>query len=182
MSRHLQHIKSSQANKAPLSNDLLYGEIAVNYAEGSETLYIKNSSNTIVPFINGNKIKQSEEIIAQSLADLNERSSSNKTNINALDERLTTAESEIVSAKQSIEDNELVTANALIDLNERIDLKADAETVNDSIESLGARITQTNQVINDNERVIAQALSVLNRRLDEFDAMLRAIEAALSEI
>lgn len=46
--RHLQHIKSSVLNKAPLSSDLEYGEIAVNYANGSEDIYIKNANNTVV--------------------------------------------------------------------------------------------------------------------------------------
>lgn len=46
--RHLQHIKSSVLNKAPLSSDLEYGEIAVNYANGSEDIFIKNANNTVV--------------------------------------------------------------------------------------------------------------------------------------
>jgi len=46
--RHLQHIKSSVLNKVPLSSDLEYGEIAINYANGSEDMFIKNANNTVV--------------------------------------------------------------------------------------------------------------------------------------
>ena len=129
--RHLQHIKSSQANKIPTENDLWYGEIAVNYAEGSETLYIKNSNNDIVPFINGNKIEETEETIAQALSDLNERVVENTTAIEEneettagaladLDARLDDEASARESLEQAVEDNELVTARALTELRQQI--------------------------------------------------------------
>ena len=38
--------------KMPTPDQLMYGEIAVNYADGYETLAIKNSSNEIVRFVN----------------------------------------------------------------------------------------------------------------------------------
>ena len=71
--RHLQHIRSSVLNKVPTANDLVYGEIAMNYAKGSETLYLKNSNDEIVPFTNGNKIAETEAEIEQALSDINER-------------------------------------------------------------------------------------------------------------
>lgn len=71
--RHLQHIRSSVANKAPKAGDLLYGEIGVNYAKGSETLYLKNSNDEIIPFYNGNQYIETEETIAQALTDLDKR-------------------------------------------------------------------------------------------------------------
>lgn len=171
MPRHLQHIKSSQVNKAPQASDLLYGEIAVNYAKGSETLYVKNSTNEIVPFVNGNIIN-----------DLDDRVTANTSNIGQIQSRLTTAETDIQSIERSIEDNELVTANALLDLNDRIETKANTIEVTASITQINQQITDINKTINDNEHVIAQALSVLNRKITEFEATLAAIEAALSEI
>lgn len=52
--RHLQHVKSNVLNgvypKLPSVGDIHYGEIAVNYAQGLETLSLKNSNNEIVSF------------------------------------------------------------------------------------------------------------------------------------
>ena len=61
ITKHVQHPKSSATTattqsvtvpRLPSSGDLLYGEIAVNYRQGYETLSIKNSSNRIVAFTN----------------------------------------------------------------------------------------------------------------------------------
>ena len=49
--RHVSHLKSS-GTTAPAAGDLLYGEIAVGYGAGNEVLYIKNSSNQVIPFTN----------------------------------------------------------------------------------------------------------------------------------
>ena len=66
ITKHVQHPKSSATTantqsvtvpRLPSSGDLLYGEIAVNYRAGYETLSIKNSSNNIVGFTpNGHQI------------------------------------------------------------------------------------------------------------------------------
>ena len=52
--RHVSHIKSMSLNGTtpvlPSSSDIMYGEIAVNYANGYETISIKNSSNNVVRF------------------------------------------------------------------------------------------------------------------------------------
>lgn len=40
--------KSSVPNKAPEPSQLQYGEIAINYAAGSEAIYIKNTNDSIV--------------------------------------------------------------------------------------------------------------------------------------
>ena len=50
------HINSNQPNnlgdgpKLPQASDLEYGEIAINYGEGFETISIKNSNDAIIPF------------------------------------------------------------------------------------------------------------------------------------
>lgn len=46
--------KSSVANRIPLMSDLVYGELAVNYAD--EKLYFLNSSNVINYFISPNSL------------------------------------------------------------------------------------------------------------------------------
>lgn len=42
--------------KQPTTDQIDYGEIAVNYADGYERLFIKNSSNEIIDFKNGEYI------------------------------------------------------------------------------------------------------------------------------
>ena len=49
--KHIQHVKSNVSGKKPAASDLLYGEIAVNYAKGGEMMTIKNSDDEIVDFI-----------------------------------------------------------------------------------------------------------------------------------
>lgn len=39
--------------KAPNANDIEYGELAVNYAEGSETIFMRNSGDKVVEFRSG---------------------------------------------------------------------------------------------------------------------------------
>ena len=52
--RHMQHLKSNVVEsgrpKLPDPSKLEYGEIAVNYAEGAETISLKNSNNQITTF------------------------------------------------------------------------------------------------------------------------------------
>ena len=54
------HKRSSDATdgipKQPTTDQIDYGEIAVNYADGYERLFIKNSSNEIIDFKNGEYI------------------------------------------------------------------------------------------------------------------------------
>lgn len=49
ITRHISHIKSS-GTTTPSASDLLYGEIAVGYRDGSEALYIKNNADEVVTF------------------------------------------------------------------------------------------------------------------------------------
>ena len=54
--KHLLHVKSSQLNgesngpKLPTADQIEYGELAVNYANGHETISLKNSDNQVVTF------------------------------------------------------------------------------------------------------------------------------------
>lgn len=52
MTTKILHKRSSIKDKYPAASELEYGEIAVNYAEGSEALSIKNSGNTVVQIKN----------------------------------------------------------------------------------------------------------------------------------
>lgn len=88
--KHLLHVKSSSVTngnpKLPLPSDIEYGELAINYADGYETISIKNSNNEIVTFPNSNTIEQAEETIAQALSDLDERVTANRRSIDTLSE------------------------------------------------------------------------------------------------
>ena len=60
----LIHIKSKQRGedgvspKLPTSEQLEYGEIAINYGDGIETIAIRNDSDEIVTFIPEHKVKE----------------------------------------------------------------------------------------------------------------------------
>lgn len=45
---HLINLKSGEKGKVPAADLLRYGELAVNYAEGGETVFLKNSKDAIV--------------------------------------------------------------------------------------------------------------------------------------
>lgn len=45
---HLINLKSGEKGKVPAADLLHYGELAVNYAEGGETIFLKNSKDAIV--------------------------------------------------------------------------------------------------------------------------------------
>lgn len=83
--KHVQHIKSSQANKIPRVDDLLYGEIAVNYSDGNEKLFIKNTNNEIVSFVSSKVIEDNEHTTAAALSQLNENLEQIQTELQALE-------------------------------------------------------------------------------------------------
>lgn len=63
--------------KLPTSEQIEYGEIAINFAEGYETLSIKNDEDEIVTFSSdnywSNVIEENEYVTSMALNDLNER-------------------------------------------------------------------------------------------------------------
>lgn len=52
----IKHIGTSESGKKPAAEQLDNREIAINYAAGSEAMYIKNSINEIVQFIPENRL------------------------------------------------------------------------------------------------------------------------------
>ena len=78
---HIIHKHSSVVTngnpKLPTTNNVEYGEIAVNYAKDHETISLKNSNNEIVTFSSDNAIKKlindDAYVISNSLNDLNSR-------------------------------------------------------------------------------------------------------------
>lgn len=75
--KSISHKKSSVIEnglpKLPTAAQLELGELAINFADGYETLSIKNSNNEIVTFTNDQYWKDKEQVIASALNDLNSR-------------------------------------------------------------------------------------------------------------
>jgi len=64
--KHISHLKSNQVDTdgnpiAPQPEDILYGELALNYADGVETLYTKNDNDEIVSFSNSEYVESVSE-------------------------------------------------------------------------------------------------------------------------
>lgn len=127
---HIQHIKSSVvveengalSPKLPTPSAIVEGEIAVNFAEGYETLSIKNNSGDIVTFSCDDKFYDKTFI-------------DNKLGSGF------TGENSATTVTQMIEENELVTSSALNDLNaSKADISAVTD-VQDDISELSAITT-----------------------------------------
>ena len=124
--------------KLPEASQLEYGELAINFADGHETLSIRNSNDEIVTFTNDQYWKDKEEVIANALTDLNSRilAITVPTNVSDLVNDvpyLAASDLDTIPTEDStngvtsgavydvIVENEQITSAALNDLNERID-------------------------------------------------------------
>ena len=77
----LIHIKSKQRGedglspKLPTCEQLEYGELAINYGEGIETLAIRNEKDEIIKFIPEHKVKEYiDERLAELIKEFNKNS------------------------------------------------------------------------------------------------------------
>ena len=100
--------------KLPGTEQLDYGEIAINYGASGETISIKNSNNQIVEFKSKDYfetiIEENERIVAGALSDLDEKITEFGDSIEKINQ-----------IELELSDNEFVIANALNDLNERLE-------------------------------------------------------------
>lgn len=114
--KHLQHTRSSVEGKKPTADNLLFGEIAVNYNADNEFLAIKNSEGEIVTFprnIGSAQTRESvDEEAKQGIVALDDFLDSGFTSVNPVTNRV---------LSKTIMENEEVVAAALNDLNMRID-------------------------------------------------------------
>lgn len=113
---HIIHKHSSVVTngnpKLPTTNNVEYGEIAVNYAKDHETISLKNSNNEIVTFSSDNAIKKlindDAYVISNSLNDLNSR-------IGAVEDRkmdkINGTSSQFVKGDGSLDSNTYATQN-----------------------------------------------------------------------
>ena len=114
--------------KRPTAENLIEGEIAVNYLKGHETLTIKNTEDEIVAFVNENDFNEAQEIVALGLA---QEKDERVNDIARLDSRITDEigdkldkleeefDGKLEEFDGNIEDLELIMSSALNDLNSR---------------------------------------------------------------
>ena len=155
MTKNFEHIihKNSSAlvdnnPKLPTSGQLEYGEIAINYAKDKETISLKNSNNEIVTFTSDKKLD-------------------NYVTVSGFDEAIENLETQFSNfyTKQEIDDDSLVVASALNDLEEK---KLDKLDFNEMLEGLETQLSDfyTKEEIDNNHLVISSSLNDLNTRLN----------------
>ena len=179
--------------KRPTPEQLIEGEIAVNYLKGHETLTIKNTENEIVGFVNENDFNEAQEVVALGLAqEKNERITDNAR-----------FDDKFEQLDKNIDDLELVISSALNDLNSRILDNEDAiedlseeigETIERELTEIVTTINEMTERIDENELAISSSLNDLNTRIvendekiaeignrfDKFDEGIERIELAVS--
>lgn len=189
MTKTVQHIslkKSAIVGKVPAKDVLAYGELAVNYGEGGEKIFLQNTANNIVEFSSDGLLDK------KYLSTTSGGTVSGDTEFKG-DVKIVypDATSQTVSLREVILDNEEVTSAALNELNERIsDQKTDIDTIKakECLPLSGGTVsgettfnkdvkvvfqnseTPTSLVsaIVDNEKVTAAALNDLNEKFDNY--------------
>lgn len=173
--------------KLPTAAQLELGELAINFADGYETLSIKNSNNEIVTFTNDQYWKDKEQVIASALNDLNSRilAITVPTNVSDLVNDvpyLTASDLDDTPTEDSdngitsggvydyITEIEEATSAALNDLNSRID-----DMVIPVVPPTSTTVTEDDpnpvsggavyDVVVENERITSAALNDLNERI-----------------
>lgn len=166
--------------KRPTPEQLIEGEIAVNYLKGHETLTIKNTENEIVGFVNENDFNEAQEVVALGLAqEKNERITDNAR-----------FDDKFEQLDKNIDDLELVISSALNDLNSRILDNEDAienlsdeigETIERELTEVVTTINEMTERIDENELAISSSLNDLNTRIVENDEKIAEIENTFDE-
>lgn len=138
--QHLQHIKSHVTEngqpKLPTASVLVEGELAVNYAEGYETISLKNDNNEIVRFSSDDYYTEqklgSAFTGAYSAVTVTEALDSIEIDVDQVIDSGTSASTNAVATKavyDAVTDNELVWTNAYVVLSGAVS----SHTINTSI-------------------------------------------------
>ena len=189
--KSISHKKSSVIEnglpKLPTAAQLELGELAINFADGYETLSIKNSNDEIVTFTNDQYWKNKEKVIASALNDLNSRilAITVPTNVSDLINDvpyLSSSDLDITPTENStngvtsggvydyITEIEEATSAALNDLNKRIDdIPVVPTTSTTLVEDDPNPVSggAVYDVIVENEQITSAALNDLNERIDD---------------
>lgn len=198
MAKKVDHIslkKSTVAGKAPTTDVLVDGELAVNIAEGGEKIFLRNTKPEIVEF-SSDKLLDKKYLSTTSGGTVNGETTFNK------DVKIVYPDSGStpVSLREVMVDNEMTVAAALNDLNTRItEQKTDIDsiktkeylplsggTVNGALTVTGntelkgdvkivypdssSQTVSLREVMLENEKVTSAALNDLNERNDELSA------------
>ena len=199
MTKTVQHIslkKSAIVGKVPAKDVLAEGELAVNYGEGGEKIFLQNTANNIVEFSSDGLLDK------KYLSTTSGGTVSGNTEFKG-DVKIAYPDStsQTVSLREVMVGNEEVTSAALNELNERIsDQKTDIDTikakeclplsggtVSGDTEFKGdvkivypdatSQTVSLREVIVDNEEVTSAALNELNERISDQKTDIDTIKA-----
>ena len=199
MTKTVQHIslkKSAIPGKVPAKDVLAYGELAVNYGEGGEKIFLQNTANNIVEFSSDGLLDK------KYLSTTSGGTVSGDTEFKG-DVKIVYPDStsQTVSLREVMVDNEMTISAALNDLNARVDdQRTDIDTIKtkESLPLSGGTVSgdtefkgdvkivypdatsQTvslREVIVDNEEVTSAALNELNERISDQKTDIDTIKA-----
>lgn len=155
--------RSSELNKIPQPDLLEYGEIALNNAEGSETIFFKNSNNKVVEV----KTKEYYEKII----------SDNELNTS---EELDEIKKKVQNNTNEIAENALVTAEALVDLDNRLlnienidtSILCTKEELTNALSPIDTRVSELENIDNSvfcTKEELTNSLSPIDERVSELE-------------
>ena len=150
--------------KRPAANNIIEGELAINYLKGHELIAIKNTSNEIVSFVNENEFNEAQEIIAEGLgAEQNAR-------VKAVSEESTArmaADAE-EKAKREEADNVLdyVSGYAIAELETKRQIEAE------KTEELANSVDELKDDVNTLDRVSSFAFYDLNEKTETLNTSI----------
>ena len=141
--------------KLPTSEQMKHGEIAINFAKDLERISLKNADNEIVTFIPEHEIDKRIADVVASTSNLEIKKDENATHITLNVETVdgvavyTIGESDIASASE-VAENEEVTAQALTQLNDRLDVlegEGDGSVAKAIDDAIAQEVTDRNAAI-----------------------------------
>ena len=141
--------------KLPTSEQMKHGEIAINFASDLERISLKNADNEIVTFIPEHEIDKRIADVVASTSNLEIKKDENATHITLNVETVdgvavyTIGESDIASASE-VAENEEVTAQALTQLNDRLDVlegEGDGSVAKAIDDAIAQEVTDRNAAI-----------------------------------
>ena len=143
----LLHFRTDIKDKLPQSNEIELGEIAINHATDGETLFIKNNDGEIAGFKDTKYYSKITDDIYSKLDTID----------------------------KTIEENELVTASGLNNLNDRaLALEEAMETNIADIEQLSVDFAELNKTVEDNKTEIDTKLQEVTQRIEKDELVTAA--------
>lgn len=110
MAKKVLNLRSSEQGKKPTQDQIDYGQIAVNYNENNERIFIKNSKNNIIDFIPTHEVDKHIQDNVKLSSGYTESSLSNEELEPKPNDSLDTA---VGKLHKSIKDNEEVISSAI---------------------------------------------------------------------